>query len=355
MRHILKYAVRRVKICGDMHISAGEEVGTVAAGVSDLSDTERRALESGDDVAVQIAVARRYYHRDQSKVAIAKSFGLSRFQIARMLTDARRDGLVRIEIGAPGRRDRELAAALQDRLRLAKAVVVDSSPGSPHMAVEHVGRALGEELAAALRPGAALGLAWSSTTVAMADSLTRLRPCSVVQLAGAIYPPAGMPGSVEVTRRVAQAADGDAHTVYAPLVVADADTANGLRRQPEIADVLTRARSLDIAVLSVGAWRPSASAVYDLLSPAEQEEVAAAGVCGEISGRLFDAEGRIVQAPLSNRVIGATAADLQSVGHLVVSAHGAFRAQATRAAVRAGLVHTLVADTELATALLGTE
>ncbi|GAB3464562.1 sugar-binding domain-containing protein [Streptomonospora sediminis] len=324
----------------------------MAAGGGDLSETERRALESGDDVAVQIAVARRYYHRDQSKVAIAKSFGLSRFQVARLLQDARRDGLVRIEIGAPGRRDRELAAALQDRLGLHKVVVVASAPASPHMAVEYVGRALAEELAAAVQAGNVLGVAWSSTTVAMTDALPQLRPCSVVQLAGAIYPPSGMPGSVEITRRLAQVAGGDAHTIYAPLAVADADTAAGLRRQPEIADVLERGRALDLAVLSVGAWHPSASAVHDLLSPEEQEEIAAAGVCGEISGRLFDAGGRIVAAPFHDRVIGVTAEELQSVGHLLVSSHGAFRAAATRAAVRAGLVHTLVVDSELASALL---
>ncbi|MFC4866436.1 sugar-binding transcriptional regulator [Streptomonospora arabica] len=326
----------------------------MATGGSDLSETESRALESGDDVAVQIAIARRYYHRDESKVAIAKAFGLSRFQVARLLQDARRDGLVRIEIGAPGSRDRELAAALQERLGLAKAVVVASAPSSPHMAVEYVGRALAEEVAAAVKAGDALGVAWSSTTVAMADALAQLRPCSVVQLAGAIYPPAGVPGSVEITRRLAQVARGDAHTIYAPLVVADAETAGGLLRQPEIDDVLKRARSLDLAVMSVGAWHPSASAVYDLLSPQEQEEIAAAGACGEISGRLFDTAGRIVAASLSERVIGVTAEELQAVPHRIVSSHGAFRAEATRAAVRAGLVHTLVVDSELAAALLET-
>ncbi|MDT0300871.1 sugar phosphate isomerase family [Streptomonospora wellingtoniae] len=71
------------------------------------------------------------------------------------------------------------------------------------MAVEYVGRALAEEVAAAVKDGDALGVAWSSTTVAMADALSQLRPCSVVQLAGAIYPPSGMPGSVEITRREA--------------------------------------------------------------------------------------------------------------------------------------------------------
>lgn len=319
---------------------------------ADLSDMERSALESGDDVAVRIAIARRYYHHDQSKVTIANAFGLSRFQVARMLQDARRDGLVRIEIGAPGRRDRESSAALRDRLGVEKVVVVTSEPASPHSTVEHVGRAVAEELAGTLREGDVLGMTWSAVTVVMSQALPRLPRATVVQLAGTIYPPAGVQGSVEVSRSVADAAGGDAHVIYAPLVVADPDTAGGLRRQPEIAQVLTRGRSLDVAVLSVGAWQPSASAVYDLLDPVEQADIAAAGVCGEVSGRLFDTSGHFVPTPLDARVIGVTTDDLRATPRLITSSFGAFRAEATLAAVRAGLVRTLVVDDQLAAALL---
>jgi DNA-binding transcriptional regulator LsrR (DeoR family) len=326
--------------------------GEEAVSDEELSDAERATLESGDDVALRIAVARRYYLGDQAKVTIGKAFGLSRFQVARMLQDARRDGLVRIEIGAPGRLDRELSAALQEKLGLPKVVVVASKPSTPHATLEHVGRALAEEVAATVREGSVVGLAWSAAIAVMAQSLDRLPRCTVVQLAGALYPPAGVPGSVDVSRLVAQAAGGDAHTIYAPLVVTDADTAAGLRRQPEIADVLGRGRSLDLAVVSVGAWRPSASAVYDLLPAEERTAVAGAGACGEVSARLFDAAGRLVRTPLDDRVIGVAATQLKRVPHLITSSVGAFRAEATLAAVRAGLAHTLVVDEDLAAALL---
>ncbi|MEQ4210223.1 sugar-binding domain-containing protein [Actinopolymorpha sp. B9G3] len=329
-----------------------ERQQTESTAADELSETEQVALDSGDDIAVRIAVARRYYHQDQSKVTIAKALGLSRFQVARILQDARRSGLVRIEIGAPGRRDREMSAALQERLGLGKAVVVSAEPFSPHSAVEHVGRALAEEVVAAVKEGETLGMTWSSAAVVMAQHVGQLRRCSVVQLAGAIYPPAGMPGSVEICRTIAHAAGGDSHPIYAPLVVADAETAGGLRRQPEIADALIRPRSLDVAVLSVGAWHASASAVYDMLTPDQQQEVSAAGGCGEISGRVFDAEGHFISTPLDDRVIGIGAEDLKAVPRLLTSSHGAYRADATLAAVRAGVVHTLVVDSELASALL---
>jgi DNA-binding transcriptional regulator LsrR (DeoR family) len=322
------------------------------SGVLDISEVERRALEAGDAETLLLAVAQRYYHLDQSKVDIGKAFGLSRFQVARMLRDARQSGVVRIEIGAPGRVDREMSAALAERLGIQRAVVVSCPGSSPHSRLEHVGRVLAEQVCGLVREHDVVGTTWSAATVVMSRWLDGLRRCSVVQLTGAVYPPAGVPGSVELARLVAAASGGQAHTLYAPLVVSDAGTARGLRRQPEIAALLERMRSLDVAVLSVGAWRPAESSVYDQLEPAERDQLSAAGVCGEVVGRLFDRDGVILDTPLDQRVIGIDVHQLRQVPHLITSSHGAYRAEATAAAVRAGLVHTLVVDDTLAAALL---
>lgn len=82
------------------------------------------------------------------------------------------------------------------------------------------------------------------------------------------------------------------------------------------------------------------------------EELGGGGACGEISGRLFDAAGQAVCSDLDDRVIGISWEQLHAVGRLIVSSHGAYRRDATLAAVRAGLVHTLVIDADLAHALL---
>jgi DNA-binding transcriptional regulator LsrR (DeoR family) len=323
--------------------------GTGVAG--DRSPAEQAALDAGDETALSIAAARRYYLRDQSKVTIAKTLGLSRFQVARLLHDARRKGLVRIEIGEPGRVDRELSAAVRDCLGIARALVVQGESDVPRAPVETVGRALAEVLADTVPEGATLGLTWSRATAVMSRNVTGLRPCTVVQLAGAVSPPDGLPGSVEVTRAIAGLTGGPAYTVYAPLIVPDAVTADGLRRQPEIAATMAHYDRLDLAVLSVGAWRPSASAVYDLLEPGQRDALAAAGVCGEVSGRLFGRDGETLTG-IDDRIIGVSAAQLRAIPQLITSSYGAYRLEATLAAVRAGFVHTLVTDDSLARALL---
>jgi len=309
-------------------------------------------LEAGDEIALSLSIARRYYLQDESKVDIAKTLGLSRFQVARLLHDGRRKGLVRIEIGWPGRVDPDMSAALKRLLALQDAVVVETQFGSPRSAVEQVGRALADKVSDGVHEGDTLGLTWSRPTVVMAHNLTRLQPCTVVQLTGAIYPPDGLPGSVEMTRHVVSLNGGAAHAVYAPLVVPDAETAQGLRGQPEIAATMALYDSVDVAVLSVGAWVPSGSAVYDLLEPPERLALSEAGVCGEISGRLFDLDGRHVPTSLDDRIIGIEADRLKAVPRLITSSFGAHRRDATIAAIRAGFVHTLVVDQELARAMI---
>ncbi|MEJ5868276.1 sugar-binding domain-containing protein [Pseudokineococcus sp. 5B2Z-1] len=323
-----------------------------------LSRAEREALARWDEDALGVQMASRFYLDDASKVQIAKAFGVSRFQVARLITEARRRGAVRVEITTPGGVDRELSAALQEALDVPRAVVVQAPPaggeGAPRSAapLQLVAAAAAAVLGELVREGDVLGMTWSRAIEAMSHQLPRLPRCTVVQLAGAVHPADGLLGSVEVVRRVAAAAGSHGHPVYAPLVVEDAATAAGLRRQPEIAAALALGDRLDVAVVSVGAWRSSCSAVYDLLDEEVRRAVTDAGAVGEISGRLVDAAGELVATPLDERVVGLSVDQLRRAPQRLATSYGAYRAVATRAAARAGLVSTLVADGDLARAVL---
>lgn len=314
------------------------------------SDAERRAIDDGDEEELALHVARRYYLDDQSKVDVAKALGLSRFQVARLITDARRRGQVRIEIGSPGRLDAELGRALAAALGLERAVVVQGGGGPS--AVPQLAQALGEVLTEVVAEGDTLGLTWSLVAEELARTLVTLRPCTVVQLGGALHHSGDRLGAVEVVRRIAAVAGGTAHPVYAPLVVDCAATAAALRAEPGIAGTLDRIAEVDVAVVAVGSWRPSGSGVHDVVDDAVRDEAAAAGAVGEVGGRLIRADGTPAVTSLDERVVGARLSDLAAVGTRVLTSHGAHRAEATVAAVRAGLAGTLVTDDALARAVL---
>ncbi|MEQ3553800.1 sugar-binding domain-containing protein [Pseudonocardia nematodicida] len=302
---------------------------------------------------VVLEVARAYYLDDLSKVEIAKRTGLSRWQVARLLAEARESGVVRIQVGDPAVESAEVGAELVRVLGVDRAVVVPATvtPGD-EPGLDAVTEALAELLASTVEEGRSVGLTWSRVIERLPRRLRRLAPCQVVQLAGALTFPGDRLGSVEVVREVARIAGGTAFPFYAPLVVDDPGAAEALRRQPEIARCLDRVARLDVAVVSVGYWSEHGSAVYPLVPAALAERVAAGGGVGDISGRVFDEHGGPVDAGLDELVVGITVEQLRAVPRRIATSFGEYRARSTIAAVRAGLVTELVVDQPQAEAIL---
>lgn len=302
-----------------------------------------------DLVRLLVDVSRDYYLHNRSKVDIARARGLSRFQVARMLEQARELGVVRIEIGAPLHLDPSrwdgLAAALG-----AREVVVAPSGSDAAGSRENVARALARVVGRRVRPGAVVGVSWSRTIEAAVRHLEPLPPCEVVQLVGAL-PVAGSGNSLELVQRFAAMPGVRTLPLWTPLIISDAETAAGMRRQPGIAEALRRADQLDVAVVAVGAWTEGRSTVYPHLTPEELEVARAAGVVGECSGRLVDPDGAPVRTSLDDRVVGVTIDQLVRTPEVVAVGSGPQVAAALRAAVRGGFARTLVVDEDAAVAL----
>ncbi|GAA4489444.1 sugar-binding transcriptional regulator [Microbacterium panaciterrae] len=309
-------------------------------------------MESFDD-EVMLRVARAYYLEDRSKVQIAEETELSRWQVARLLTSARTRGFVRIHVGDPSEENEDLSRRLAKALSLRSTVVISRADDSAHgPTIDGIGRALAGLLAQEITAGQTIGLTWSRAIEAMTHHLDVLPPCDVVQLAGALTFTGDRRGSVEVVRHTARVSGGTAHPMYAPLFLENLDAAAALRRQPDIAECLERVSTLDVAILSVGTWEETGSALYPIVPTELAEAATAAGAVGELSGRVFDADGQPVSRELDDRVIGASLAELRDVPEIIASSYGAHRAAATIAAARAGLMDVLVADEPLAQAIL---
>ncbi len=298
------------------------------------------------------SVARRYYLDGHSKVEIAEEFGLSRFKVARLLDDARNSGLVRIEIGHPGAIDIELSGRLMEVLGLQHCVVTDTPDESPVRIREHLGAAAAELLTELITPDDVLGLSWARSVSAMAIAIKRLATVPVVQLTGALSRPGVDESSIELVRDVARVSGGPAYYFYAPMAVPDAATARALRRQPEVAQALARIGSVTKAVAGVGAWAPEQSTLYDATGDAERAELYHRGVCADVSGILIDAHGVPVTAALSKRMIGITGEQMRSIPEVIGIVYGTAKVDALIAAVRGGLVNSVVTHSTLATAVL---
>ncbi len=297
-------------------------------------------------------IARRYYFDGTSKSDIADQLGLSRFKVARLLDEARESGLVRIELDYRGEINLDLSVQLGQAYGLRHCLVVESPEDDVALLRTSLGRASARLLTEIVGPDDVLGLAWARALAAMRAHLTRLAPCAVVQLTGALSRPDVDESSIEIVRDVARISQGPAYYFYAPMVVPDAATARVMRTQPEVARAIARFGTVTKAVVGLGAWKAGLSTVADFLSDAERREMYEQGVRAELCGIQLDAQGEVIATALSERLIGVDAEQLRAVPEVIAIAYGTEKAAAVRAGLRGGLVSSLVTHSAMATELL---
>lgn len=296
------------------------------------------------------SIARRFYVLGHSKLELAEEFGLSRFKVARILDQARETGLVRVEfdLGVP------VDLALSDELRSAyglnRVLVLERalSQGERPAVRRHIGALAAAVLTEVVTKDDVVGLSWARSVNVMAESITTLPRVPVVQLCGV---QAGMDmrdRSVETVSRVAAIGGGEAYPIYGPLVLRDRRTTEILRRQPGIAETFGQFHNLTTAVVSIGAWAPGESTVYDAVDPAERDAIARRGAVAEVAARLFDGDGNAMSTGLAHHVLAVSTADLKRVPEVIALGYTAPKAAAIDAVLRSGMVTTLITDTAAA-------
>ncbi len=297
-------------------------------------------------------VARRFFVDGATKSDIAEELRMSRFRVARLLDKAREVGLVRIEIDYRGEVDLDRTLALGSAYDLRPCVVTDCPDADEAALRADLGRAAAGVLEELVVDEDVLGVVWARSVTAVRPFLRRLARCSVVQLTGALAPHGLAESAVELVQDFARVADGPAHYFYAPMILPDAPTARSLRSQPEIARALDMAPEVTKAIVGIGAWRAGASTVAEAVGARERRELHDLGVRAEVGGIQLDANGRPLHTPLTDRMIGIRAEQLEAVPDVVAIAYGAAKADAVAAALRGGLVTGLVTHASLADALL---
>lgn len=297
-------------------------------------------------------VARRYYLLGQAKKDIATDLGINRFKVARLLEAALTTGLVHIEISPVGGIDLDLSAQLQDRFGLARCVVVARSGSSDADNGTELGTAAAAVVSEMLTAEDVLGLPWSRSVLAMTTALRELPPVRVVQLSGAMEIPGINASAVDIVREAARISGGQSVIFHAPFILDDVASAEALRRQASVMEGLQAITDVTHAVVGLGVWSPTLSTVLDMTTAAEQEELSAAGVIGEIAGVFFDAHGRVIESGVSERLLTLSGADLLAISSVTAIVAGAKKGPAVTAAICGGLIDGLITDAPLAEAML---
>jgi DNA-binding transcriptional regulator LsrR (DeoR family) len=308
---------------------------------------EQRPDDSRFTPELMYTAASLYYLHDSTQAEIASRLGTSRATVSRLLSEARRQGIVRIAVVPPVANDvGELAGPLADALGL-RAVHL-----APATAQGYTATAVAPQLSSALsRVGLRAGdvlLASSGRAVyeVAQTTLPSLPGVVVAPMVGGQDEAEAWYQTNEIVRQIAARIGGTPAFLYAPALPGP-ELYERLVEDPSIRRVLELWQSARCAVVGVGA-PPRLRTSLPSFVPAEAVRTAAGDVCT----RFYDDDGVPLHYPGMDRLLATSLKVLQEMPTTIAVAVGSQKVRGIVAGALAGYFHELVTDVPTATALL---
>ena len=294
-----------------------------------------------------------YYAEGRTQNEVAQTLGVSRASVANYLSEARRRGLVSINIAPDVLTSVELGRVLCDRYGLTGAHIVPASGQTgenPADVRRRLGVAGSHVLRSRLGPERVLGVAWGRTMLAMAQALpeSSISDMRVVQVSGSSL--GGDESSPEFcTGLIATRLGAKCENFHAPAIVSSPAMRDALFAEPGVARQLDRIKTCNIIVFGVGEL--DETVVFsdpDFLTQPTVADYLAKGAVGVVIGRFIDTQGQEIEGPLSGRQIGIELHDLRAAPERICVAGGPRKLAAIRATLSAGYATHLVSDADTA-------
>lgn len=327
-------------------------IGNTGAMPTDPGAATARPLGDGHHFAPLslYAVARMYYDEEATQAEVAAKLGVSRPTVSRMLSEARRQGIVKIEIVTPTTAEaaddlaERLAGSLGlDRVYLSAPLPAPSPARSAagllgSVLAPAVGRALS---AAGLGAGDVLLASSGRTVYEVAQfDLPDLPGVVVAPTVGGTHQPESWYQTNEIVRLIADRVGGQAAFLFAPALPGP-ELYETLQLDPAIQRVLHLWPAARCIVVGVGApptLRPQPPAFLPTDAPTLREAV------GDLCSRFYNRAGEPVSFPGSERLIALELEVLRTIPVSIAVAAGAEKVESIAVGARAGFFNQLVTD-----------
>lgn len=318
------------------------------------TDDRRHSRNGYSDDQLRLA-ARLYYIDGLGQVEVAKFVKVSQAKVSRLLALARERGLVRISVAEYEPRDQELETALKQKFGLKEIAVIKTMPGATaeeaRIAVAHFGASFVTSLIVPDRTVAISGGRTLRELVQLLPEKPELR-LGVVQAMGSIDSTVGPVDAFELGRAIANRWGGSFSTLNSPAFVPDKKTRDAFLNLQQIRSVYERLGRADVALVGIGTLDNSVFVERSIFRPDDLEKLSRQGAVGEICGRFFDERGRECDSPWRDRVISIELDQLRKTPQVIGIVAGGDRSAAIKAAIRGGLLKSLLMDDNCARALL---
>ncbi|HEY9595267.1 MAG TPA: sugar-binding domain-containing protein [Spirochaetia bacterium] len=302
-----------------------------------------------DEVNLAYQCANLYHRQGLSQEEIAHKLAISRPKVSRLLALALRVGIVTITVRPPELFDQ---TALESRLAKEyglKRVII----GTPEENTEHairlsIGVKFTEFLSELLAPHMRIGLGVGTTLYQMARAL---HPSFPVPDGIGIVPLAGSAGNSDPAYQVntiidlfAEALGVERKYLMAPSVCESASQKRSFLASPAVADIVDEWARLDAAFFGLGKAIEDSAVLNSSFPERLLIQMVKRHAVGDILVHFLDSDGGLACPEAESLLISIPFAVLEKVPERVCLAGGAAKEAGLRAALKGGLITTLITD-----------
>jgi DNA-binding transcriptional regulator LsrR (DeoR family) len=295
-----------------------------------------------------------YYVAGNTQDQIATKLGVSRQTAQRLVSLARSEGLVRVQIDHPIANCLELSDQLRERFKLKFVDVVPTDPGS-ESTITGIAESTSAELERWLRreEPVLIAVGTGRTLKAAVELLPRMdcRQHKVVSLTGNIAPD-GSAAYYNVVFTMSDTVNVRSFPMPLPVIATTASEREMLHAQPMMRPTLELAKKAEVTFVGIGELTDDAPLVVDgFISVSELKALQLAGAVGEIVGWSFDQNGKLI-AGLTNERVASAPIPPRDTSLVIAAAKGPRKLPGLRGAIRGGLINGLITDEDTAEKLL---
>ncbi|MCO5962511.1 sugar-binding transcriptional regulator [Sinorhizobium meliloti] len=295
-------------------------------------------------------VAQMYHIEGKRQAEIAETMRMSQATVSRMLKRAEQEDIVRTTVIPPAGTFADLETALRERYGLTEAIVIDCSEDRDGAIMARIGEAAAHFLEVTLQQDEIVGVSsWSQTILRMVDNIHPLKTAKakyIVQILGGMGDASVQTHATQLTARLARLTGGEPRLLLVQGITSSREAKLVMLADPVVRETMDLFGRLSLAIVGIGAVEPSELLARsgNIFSRQEMSMLHEAGAVGEISYRFYDKDGKPVETPLNERVIGISLEDLRKTDRVMALAGGESKTQAIAGALNLGVIDVLVTD-----------
>lgn len=307
-----------------------------------------------DNELLAVRAAELYYQENKTQDEIGAILHITRWKVGRLITQAREQGIIRIEISHPRARRLGMEHDIRAAFSLDAAIVVPGGGDASDVA-SRVASAAADYLVAMRPYSHVLGVSWGKTLHQVAQALPSgwCPPLRVVQVNGGVSHSAAPGLASETATMIATKAQGDVTLLPTPAILERRETKEAIESDRIIRGVLDQAATADTHLFSAGpATDVSIHVQSGYLKTQDIDRLQGAGAVGDVLGRYITPGGTIADSGLDERTLGISLEDLRVAPRRIAVLSGSDKHPVALAIARSGLATVMIMDENTATFLL---